>query len=75
MPRKCPGDGLGRESPGHPGRPDLISVKSQIDWTEYPRDRRDISMGQNPVLPFLVFLENGKENHQKNKDFLSLPNP
>ena len=27
-----------------------------------------------PVLPFLSF-EKGKENHQKNKDFLSLPNP
>ena len=24
---------------------------------------------QNPVLPFLVFFGNGKENHQKNKDF------
>ena len=23
----------------------------------------------------LPFLENGKENHQKNKDFLCLPNP
>ena len=29
----------------------------------------------HPVLPFLVFLENGQENHQNNKDFLSLPNP
>ena len=28
-----------------------------------------------PVLPFLAFLEKGKENHPKNKDFLSLPNP
>ena len=27
------------------------------------------------VLPFLVFLEKGTENHQKNKDLLSLPNP
>ena len=27
------------------------------------------------VLPFLVFLENGKENHQKNKDVLFPPNP
>ena len=26
-------------------------------------------------LPFLVFFENGEENHPKNKDFLSLPNP
>ena len=29
----------------------------------------------NPDLPFLAFLENGKENHQKNKDSLSLANP
>ena len=28
-----------------------------------------------PDLLFLAFLENGKENHQKSKDFLSLPNP
>ena len=30
--------------------------------------------GPQPV-PFLVFLEKGQENHQKNKDFLSLLNP
>ena len=30
---------------------------------------------EDPVLPFLAFLENGKENHEKNKDFLSPPNP
>ena len=29
----------------------------------------------DPDLPFLAFLENGKENHQKSKDFLSLVNP
>ena len=28
-----------------------------------------------PDLPFLAFLENGKENHQKSKDFLFLANP
>ena len=37
------------------------------------RKRRKIVI--NPDLPFLAFLENGKENHQKNKDFLSLANP
>ena len=31
--------------------------------------------GPCPILPFLVFLEKGKENHQKIKDLLSLPNP
>ena len=30
---------------------------------------------EHPVLPFLVFLEKGKESHRKNKDFSSLPNP
>ena len=29
----------------------------------------------NPDLLFLAFLENGKESHQKRKDFLCLPNP
>ena len=32
-------------------------------------------LGHFPVLTFLAFLEKRKENHQKNKDFLSLPNP
>ena len=27
------------------------------------------------VLPILLLLEKGKENHQKNKEFSSLPNP
>ena len=27
-----------------------------------------ICCGQNPVLPFLVFLEKGRENHQKDKN-------
>ena len=30
---------------------------------------------QYPVLPFLVFLEKGKENHPKNKDFYSHRTP
>ena len=33
MPRKCPCDGLGGESQGHPGRPDLISMYVHTDWT------------------------------------------
>ena len=36
--------------------------------------RPEIPSQRYPVLPFLVFLEKGQENHQKNKDFLSLPN-
>ena len=35
-----------------------------------------IYSGFPPVLPFLCFfLKKGKENNQKDKDFLSLPNP
>ena len=31
--------------------------------------------GKDPVLPFLVVLEKGTENHQKNKDFFSPAEP
>ena len=49
---------------------------------KHPQDRKTIFETLSlpvakihPVLPFLAFLEKGKENHQKTKDFLSLPNP
>ena len=35
------------------------------------RPRRD----PDPDLPFLAFLENGKENHQKSEDFFILSRP
>ena len=35
---------------GHPGRPDLIHVQFHIDWTECPRDRRDICLGKTKTL-------------------------
>ena len=44
--------------------PKIINFQPVIFW-----------IGQYPDLPFLAFLENDKENHQKSKDFLSLANP
>ena len=45
--------------------------KTQI----FAENRRFSQIRPFPDLLFLVFLENGKENHQKSKDFLSLPDP
>ena len=52
----------GRETPGHPVRRPPPPGQSPQKFVY-------------PVLPFLAFLEKGKENHQKNKDFYPYRTP
>ena len=47
-----------------------INFHMQLQFRNFPE-----LFVYTPDLPFLAFFENGKENHQKNKDFFSLANP
>ena len=49
-PRKCPRDGVGGESRDVP-------VQFHIDWTECPRDRRDISTEQTGHVHGMVVVQ------------------
>ena len=39
-----------------PGRPDLMSVQIRTEWTECPRDKRDISTGQTEHINRMVAI-------------------
>ena len=56
IPWKCLGKVWGRVE-GHPGRPDLIYLHFHIDWTEGPRDKRDISTGQTGHVHGMAALQ------------------
>ena len=52
---------------------DLVILRG-LDWRELS-ELCVLLFFPGKTLIFFVFLENGKENHQKSKDFVSLPNP
>ena len=56
MPQKYSRDVLGRV-PAHTGRFDLISVQFHIDWTECPRDKRDICRAQMGHIHGIVAIQ------------------
>ena len=57
----------------------IFKFKILLSW-RFPRKKKKKNSVSDdfplcPDLPFLALLENGKENLQKSKDFLSLANP
>ena len=48
---------VGGELLGHAGRPRLISVQFHIDWTQRPRDRRDVCTGQTGHVHGMVAIQ------------------